>query len=76
MPEMSDARHVVLAFSLGSKAEDAAALLCALQEIGADMPCPVPQASGAAAGPASAVFKAAADQAPAAAFTDSQAEEA
>lgn len=63
MPEMSDARHVVLAFSLGSKAEDAAALLSALQEIDADMPCPVPQASGATAGPA-----------PAAALADSQAE--
>ncbi|WP_379148240.1 aminotransferase class I/II-fold pyridoxal phosphate-dependent enzyme [Paenibacillus sp. sgz500992] len=74
VPEMSDARHVVLAFSLGSKAEDAAALLSALQEIDADMPCPVPQASGATAGPASAVSKTAAEQAPAAALADSQAE--
>ena len=35
VPEMSDDRHVVLAFSLGSKAEEAAALLIALQDIAA-----------------------------------------
>ncbi|MNO43931.1 Arginine decarboxylase [compost metagenome] len=33
VPEMSDDRHVVLAFSLGSKAEDTQRLLAALQEI-------------------------------------------
>lgn len=33
VPEMSDDRHVVLLFSLGSKAEDAARLLQALREI-------------------------------------------
>lgn len=33
VPEMSDARHVVLLFSLGSKAEDAVRLLQALREI-------------------------------------------
>lgn len=48
VPEMSDARHVVLALSLGSKAEDAAALLVALQEIAADMPGPQPQAANIA----------------------------
>ncbi|MEC0170700.1 Orn/Lys/Arg family decarboxylase, partial [Paenibacillus graminis] len=33
VPEMSDDRHVVLAFSLGSKAEDTQRLLAALREI-------------------------------------------
>lgn len=41
VPEMSDDRHVVLVFSLGSKAEEAAVLLGALREIDADMPCPL-----------------------------------
>ncbi|WP_151737883.1 aminotransferase class I/II-fold pyridoxal phosphate-dependent enzyme [Paenibacillus tengchongensis] len=38
VPEMSDARHVVLAFSLGSQAEEAARLVNALQEIAAEAP--------------------------------------
>lgn len=38
VPEMSDDRHVVLAFSLGSKAEDASTLLGALREIDAGLP--------------------------------------
>lgn len=38
VPEMSDDRHVVLAFSLGSKAEEAAKLLEALQDIAAQNP--------------------------------------
>ncbi|WP_042201172.1 aminotransferase class I/II-fold pyridoxal phosphate-dependent enzyme [Paenibacillus camerounensis] len=38
VPEMSDDRHVVLAFSLGSKAEEAAALLGALRGIDAEAP--------------------------------------
>ncbi|MBW4084861.1 aminotransferase class I/II-fold pyridoxal phosphate-dependent enzyme [Paenibacillus sp. S150] len=38
VPEMSDGRHVVLAFSLGSKAEDTELLLDALQEIAAETP--------------------------------------
>ncbi|WP_310830867.1 aminotransferase class I/II-fold pyridoxal phosphate-dependent enzyme [Paenibacillus pedocola] len=37
VPEMSDDRHVVLAFSLGSKAEDTFTLLAALREIDAEM---------------------------------------
>lgn len=45
VPEMSDDRHVVLAFSLGSKAEEAAALLTALQAIAAQSPSlPRPEA--------------------------------
>lgn len=46
VPEMSDDRHVVLAFSLGSKAEDAAVLLEALRDIAAQTACGVPQRSG------------------------------
>jgi arginine/lysine/ornithine decarboxylase len=38
VPEMSDSRHVVLAFSLGSKAEDTERLLAALKEIAAEAP--------------------------------------
>lgn len=40
VPEMSDDRHVVLAFSLGSKAEESAALLGALRQIAAETPSP------------------------------------
>ncbi|AIQ55550.1 aminotransferase class I/II-fold pyridoxal phosphate-dependent enzyme [Paenibacillus borealis] len=46
VPEMSDDRHVVLAFSLGSKAEDAAVLLEALRDIAAQTACGVPQTDG------------------------------
>lgn len=46
VPEMSDDRHVVLAFSLGSKAEDAAVLLEALRDIAAQTACGVPQTEG------------------------------
>lgn len=38
VPEMSDHRHVVLAFSLGSKAEQTEQLLAALAEIAAEAP--------------------------------------
>lgn len=48
MPEMSDDRHVVLAFSLGSKAEEAAALLTALQDIAAQTSLAAPQTGGSA----------------------------
>ncbi|AIQ44489.1 amino acid decarboxylase [Paenibacillus sp. FSL R7-0273] len=41
VPEMSDDRHVVLAFSLGSKAEETAALLDALRSIEAEEPAAV-----------------------------------
>ena len=37
VPEMSDERHVVLAFSLGSKEEDATRVLVALQHIDAEV---------------------------------------
>ncbi|MDF9845488.1 MULTISPECIES: aminotransferase class I/II-fold pyridoxal phosphate-dependent enzyme [unclassified Paenibacillus] len=40
VPEMSDDRHVVLAFSLGSKAEESAALLGVLRQIAAETPPP------------------------------------
>lgn len=50
---MSDDRHVVLAFSLGSKAEEAAALLAALQEIAAQTSLVAPQRGGTAAQAAS-----------------------
>ncbi|QUL55054.1 amino acid decarboxylase [Paenibacillus tritici] len=46
VPEMSDDRHVVLAFSLGSKAEDAALLLEALRDIAAQTSSGLPQISG------------------------------
>lgn len=46
---MSDDRHVVLAFSLGSKAEEAAQLLAALQDIAAQTSLAAPQKGGAAA---------------------------
>ncbi|MEK4045843.1 aminotransferase class I/II-fold pyridoxal phosphate-dependent enzyme [Paenibacillus sp. FSL H8-0048] len=49
VPEMSDDRHVVLAFSLGSKAEEAAQLLTALQDIAAQTSLAAPQKGGAAA---------------------------
>ncbi|WP_341346342.1 aminotransferase class I/II-fold pyridoxal phosphate-dependent enzyme [Paenibacillus sp. FSL H3-0469] len=49
VPEMSDDRHVVLAFSLGSKAEEAAALLTALQDIAAQTTLAAPQTGGTAA---------------------------
>ncbi|WP_339312199.1 aminotransferase class I/II-fold pyridoxal phosphate-dependent enzyme [Paenibacillus sp. FSL M7-0896] len=48
VPEMSDDRHVVLAFSLGSKAEEAAALLTALQDIAAQTSLAAPQTGGSA----------------------------
>ncbi|MBT2290101.1 amino acid decarboxylase [Paenibacillus albidus] len=38
VPEMSDDRHVVLLFSLGSRAEDALRLLAALRDIAAEVP--------------------------------------
>ncbi|WP_375104429.1 aminotransferase class I/II-fold pyridoxal phosphate-dependent enzyme [Paenibacillus sp. RS8] len=38
VPEMSDDRHVVLLFSLGSRAEDAEQLLLALREIDSEQP--------------------------------------
>jgi len=41
VPEMSDERHVVLLFSLGSRAEDAARLLEALQDIDLTSAIPV-----------------------------------
>lgn len=53
VPEMSDDRHVVLAFSLGSKAEEAAELLTALQDIAAQTFLPAPQIGGTAAQAAS-----------------------
>lgn len=46
VPEMSDDRHVVLAFSLGSKAEDAFTLLGALREIDAELPAAVVSSRG------------------------------
>lgn len=49
MPEMSDDRHVVLAFSLGSKAEEAAELLTALQDIAAQTSLAAQQTGGSAA---------------------------
>ncbi|MEK3839281.1 aminotransferase class I/II-fold pyridoxal phosphate-dependent enzyme [Paenibacillus sp. FSL R7-0128] len=49
VPEMSDDRHVVLAFSLGSKAEEAAELLTALQDIAAQTSLAAPQTGGSAA---------------------------
>ncbi|UQZ34209.1 amino acid decarboxylase [Paenibacillus sp. PK3_47] len=42
VPEMSDHRHVVLAFSLGSKAEETERLLAALAEIEAEAPARLP----------------------------------
>lgn len=46
VPEMSDERHVVLLFSLGSRAEDAVSLLAALREIDREYPPgPFPSAS-------------------------------
>ncbi|MDT3428787.1 arginine/lysine/ornithine decarboxylase [Paenibacillus forsythiae] len=46
VPEMSDERHVVLLFSLGSRVEDAERLLAALREIDRDCPTgQVPDAS-------------------------------
>jgi arginine/lysine/ornithine decarboxylase len=50
VPEMSDDRHVVLAFSLGSKAEEAAVLLAALRDIAAQTACGLPQPGGYEAG--------------------------
>jgi hypothetical protein len=47
---MSDDRHVVLAFSLGSKAEEAAVLLDALRDIAAQTACGLPQPGGNEAG--------------------------
>ncbi|SEU31661.1 aminotransferase class I/II-fold pyridoxal phosphate-dependent enzyme [Paenibacillus sp. NFR01] len=44
VPEMSDDRHVVLAFSLGSKAEDSALLLEALRQIAGEAPADKPAA--------------------------------
>lgn len=49
VPEMSDDRHVVLAFSLGSKAEEAAELLTALQDIAAQTSLAAQQTGGSAA---------------------------
>ncbi|OMF86535.1 aminotransferase class I/II-fold pyridoxal phosphate-dependent enzyme [Paenibacillus sp. FSL R7-0337] len=49
VPEMSDDRHVVLAFSLGSKAEEAAELLTALQDIAALTSLAEPQTGGTTA---------------------------
>lgn len=49
VPEMSDDRHVVLAFSLGSKAEEAAELLTALHDIAAQTTLAAPQTGGTAA---------------------------
>ncbi|WP_150275662.1 aminotransferase class I/II-fold pyridoxal phosphate-dependent enzyme [Paenibacillus tepidiphilus] len=52
VPEMSDARHVVLAFSLGSQADEAARLVNALQQIAAEAPAaawPAATAGGASA---------------------------
>lgn len=46
VPEMSDDRHVVLLFSLGSKAEDAARLLQALQEIDSEVTSESPYTAG------------------------------
>uniref|UniRef100_UPI00406B9D14 Orn/Lys/Arg family decarboxylase n=1 Tax=Paenibacillus odorifer TaxID=189426 RepID=UPI00406B9D14 len=46
VPEMSDARHVVLLFSLGSKAEDAARLLQALREIDSEVTSESPHIAG------------------------------
>lgn len=53
VPEMSDDRHVVLAFSLGSKAEEAAELLTALQDIAAQTSLAAPQIGGTASQAAS-----------------------
>ncbi|WP_019914516.1 aminotransferase class I/II-fold pyridoxal phosphate-dependent enzyme [Paenibacillus sp. HW567] len=50
VPEMSDDRHVVLAFSLGSKAEDSQRLLDALRRIAAEAAdCPEGASSGTSA---------------------------
>ncbi|WP_340393175.1 aminotransferase class I/II-fold pyridoxal phosphate-dependent enzyme [Paenibacillus sp. FSL E2-0190] len=46
VPEMSDDRHVVLLFSLGSKAEDAARLLQALREIDSEVTSESPHTAG------------------------------
>lgn len=46
VPEMSDDRHVVLLFSLGSKAEDAARLLQALREIESEDTSESPHTAG------------------------------
>ncbi|AHV94957.1 aminotransferase class I/II-fold pyridoxal phosphate-dependent enzyme [Paenibacillus sabinae] len=46
VPEMSDERHVVLLFSLGSRAEDAVSLLAALRDIDRECPPGRPATSG------------------------------
>lgn len=65
VPEMSDARHVVLAFSLGSQAEEAARLVSALQGIAAEFPTAAMQA-GAAGSASAASHRSRADGGPAA----------
>lgn len=51
VPEMSDDRHVVLLFSLGSTAEDAGRLLAALQDIDAGEPADRPDGPNGFDGP-------------------------